>query len=224
MPRHAAAVGRETERLNDRVPNNPKKCDASAAATTPTASASSEPPPALLTAVSPQQAWKEQLKSAGAVGNKGPIATSRDGKRGTTVKLLTTTGQSKHTLAAPKAGESSVDRILSSSIKQHTFSYAPFRVPPSLEIARAPYEPPNGISDPVQIRRDVKDSMNSVEYAPIIFNCYEMHSLRQVPKAAHYRHCRTPSTPCLRMCPLEGKDPVAAVGSGAAEAQQPNFS
>jgi len=218
MP-HAAAAGRETARLNDRVPST-----ATAAPTTPTASASSAPPPALLTAVSPQHAWSEQLKRAGAADNRGPISTSRQGKRGTSVSVLTTTGQPKHASPGPKVRESSVDRILSSSIKQHTFSHAPFRVPPSLEAARSPYEPPNGISDPVQIRRDVKDSMNFEEYASVIFNRYQIHSLWQVPKAARYRRCCPSSTPRLRICPLQGDDKVAAVGSGAAEAQQHNFS
>jgi hypothetical protein len=177
MPWHAAAAGRETARLNDRVPSA-----STAAPTTPTASASSAPPPALLTAVSPQQAWSEQLKRAGAADNRGPISTSREGKRGASVSVLTTTGQPKHASPGPKVRESSVDRILSSSIKQHTFSHAPFRVPPSLEAARSPYEPPNGINDPVQIRRDVKDSMNLEEYAPVIFIAIKSTHFGRYPK------------------------------------------
>ena len=140
---HTAASGREGDGLRR-----------------PSTSSSAAPAPVLLTAVSPQQAWNEQLSRS--VTGRAPTASKS--KRSAAPLDATTREAATGTVSTTATGVSSVDKILSSSIKQHSFSFAPSRLPPSLETCRAPYEPPGGIVDPVQIRRDVKDSVGLGAY------------------------------------------------------------
>ena len=114
---------------------------------TPLASAAS---PQMLTAVSPQHAWCNQLKSIG-VAEVGALRSS-DGKWGTAAKDVASTSQEAATSSRPTGRESSVDRILMSSVKQHTYTYAPSRLPFTLEKARSPYVPvAGGVDERVQV-------------------------------------------------------------------------
>ena len=165
MQRHAASSGRETEPF-DRRPSTRGGCStATAPPSKASTCAASAALPEMLTAVPPQQAWSQQLARAGASDHKRSHAhtASRDVKRDATAQAAAASGREQRAAPRTKCGESSVDRILKSSVKQHTYSYAPLRPPPSLELARSPYDPPGGIADPVQIRRDVKDSVCSQE-------------------------------------------------------------
>ncbi len=162
MQRHAASSGRETEPF-DRRPSTRGGCStATASPSKASTCAASAALPEMLTAVPPQQAWSQQLARAGASDHKRSHAhtASREGKRDATVPA---SGREQRATPRTKCSESLVDRILKSSVKQHTYSYSPLRPPPSLELARSPYDPPGGITDPVQIRRDVKDSVCSQE-------------------------------------------------------------
>ena len=115
----------------------------------------------MLAAVSPQQAWREQLKCANAAEPRVLL----DGKWAVAAKA----GKEEQEARPPprsRRAESSVDRILQSSIKQHTYAYAPNRQPLSLEDSRSPYElSARGFDEPIQLRRDVKDSVGVDECA-----------------------------------------------------------
>ncbi len=116
---------------------------------------SSAAPTPLLSAVSPQHAWCEQLKKVGATDN----SVLRDGKWIIAAQEVTPTGQVERSAAQTTDNGSSVDRILKSSVKHHTYTYAPSRPPFTLETARSPYASSGGADERVRIRRDVKDSV-----------------------------------------------------------------
>jgi hypothetical protein len=156
MRRNAAASGKETSCADARPSTHGSRGLAAlrrseGAAATPSSAAA----PAMLSAVSPQQAWREQLKSANADEPRAVL----DGKWADAAKA----GKEEQEARPPprsRRTESSVDRILQSSIKQHTYTYAPNRQPLSLEVSRSPYElSARGFDAPVQIRRDVTDSV-----------------------------------------------------------------
>jgi hypothetical protein len=160
------------------------------------ASPASAASPIMLTAVSPKHAWREQLKSAGA----SEVFALRDGKWSAAAKATMPTAQDARSSDCPAGRESSVDRILKSSVKQHTFAYAPFRLPFTLEAARSPYEmSASGIDQPVQIRRDVKDSVGAEEYACSCLHVSVSFLIRsQIPQAARCRRACTTSASHLR--------------------------
>jgi hypothetical protein len=166
MQRHTATSGRETALL-ERRPGT-RGGSSPAAPSSLAAPAASATLPGMLVAVSPQRAWSKQLTRAVAAesdSRRSPATASRDGKRDAPANIAAATALEPRGAPRLQSSESSVDRILKSSVKQHTYAYAPLRPPPSLESARSPYDPPRGISDPVEIRRDVKDSVSSQECA-----------------------------------------------------------
>lgn len=168
MQRHTASSGRETapydmrSKRGDCSPASPSNAAASAM---PTAAS------AILTAIPPQQAWVKQLVRAGAADIRPSHAASNGRKKesdGSSIATAPATAPEMLRSASSKSIDSAVDRILKSSVKQHSYTYASSRIQPSLEVARSPYAPP-GSPDAVQIRRDVKDSVHSEEYAPASF-------------------------------------------------------
>ncbi len=162
MQRHTATSGRETV-PSERRPGTRR--GSAAAPPSPAAPAASAALPGMLVAVSPQQAWSKQLARGGAAESdvRRSHAASSDCKRGDLATSAAASALELHGAFQATSSESSVDRILKSSVKQHTYTYAPLRPPPTLESVRAPYQAQRGIADPVAIRRDVKDSVNSQE-------------------------------------------------------------
>jgi hypothetical protein len=165
MRRNATASGQETSCADARPSTRGSRGSVAlrrgeGAAATPSSAAA----PAMLSAVSPQQAWREQLKSANAAEPRAVL----DGKWAGAAKAGKEEQEARQQPRSRRANvtESSVDRILQSSIKQHTYAYAPNRQPLSLEVSRSPYElSARGFDEPVQIRRDVKDSVGVDECA-----------------------------------------------------------
>lgn len=141
MQRHAASSGRETVPYEMR---NSKRGDFSPASTSNAAAPALSPAsPAVLTAIPPQQAWMRQLVKAGAADTR-PSHTASNGRKRESDGAATAsaTAAETWTAASSKNNESSVDRILKSCVKQHSYTYASSRMQPSLEVARSPYVPP----------------------------------------------------------------------------------
>jgi hypothetical protein len=155
MQRHTASSGRETAQLNRR-PSTRK--GSSSAATAVRATSTTSESSALLTAVPPQQAWSEQLFHSGGGVSRKTVLTLKEGQDGHPQAVFDATGCRHGSNQDPKLKESSVDRILRSSVKQHTYTYAPHRTPTSFETLRSAYQPLGGADDAVQIRRDVEDA------------------------------------------------------------------